>query len=454
VSIVIAADGGMKAWPLAGNVPVSGSVMPRSLGIDLLGLNRRASYATLYRTQPWIHTLVNKLSRGIGRMYLGSYTDEDIAKELDRDHPLPTLLRRPYPRGTCFNLKEAITGSLAVYGHAIVVKDRPGIGRAPKYLWPIPWPFVGVEAGTNQPIAAYVIQVGSVRRRILPEDVIHFMWWSADGGLGVSPLEPLRVTLQLEEASQRYSMSSFANGVRPSGALTTKAPMRRPDREALKAEIEQTHGGVDNAFRIALLTHGLEWQSMGGSAADAELINLRKINREEACAVYDIPPPAVHILDRATFSNIDEQHRMLYQDSYGPWISMEEETFAAQLIDNEPAFAGTAVHYDLDAVLRGDVEKRSQSNQRFFLSATKTPNELRRAEGDPPVPGSVNADGTLVDDHPANQVYVPWNVMPISRALDAVPEGAAGGGATPDPAKLAEFVRLAEAAGMLNGNGH
>jgi phage portal protein BeeE len=56
------------------------------------------------------------------------------------------------------------------------------------------------------------------------------------------------------------------------------------------------------------------------SAVDGELIELRKLNREEACAVYDMPPPMVQILDRATFSNIDEQHQMLYVDTLGPWL--------------------------------------------------------------------------------------------------------------------------------------
>jgi len=45
----------------------------------------------------------------------------------------------------------------------------------------------------------------------------------------------------------------------------------------------------------------MEPESLTISANEAQYIESRKLNREEVCAVYDVPPPAVHILDRATF---------------------------------------------------------------------------------------------------------------------------------------------------------
>jgi phage portal protein BeeE len=40
----------------------------------------------------------------------------------------------------------------------------------------------------------------------------------------------------------------------------------------------------------------------------------------------------VGILDHASFSNITEQHKMLYQDTLGPWLTMIQEEIALQLI--------------------------------------------------------------------------------------------------------------------------
>lgn len=428
---------GVKSYPLRGAL-APGVPMPTRYGIDLLGLNRSVAYDALYRQQPWVNIVVNKLARGVGMLPWGAFTDDTSPEPLP-DSELHYLIHHPYPRGSASSLKQAITGSTALYGHSIVALDRPGIGRPPSALWPIPWRYVQVLEGDDNYIGGYIIQIGNVRRLLLPEDVLHFQWWSPLG-LGVSPLEPLRTTLALEEAAQRYSVSSFANGARPSGAVSTESPMTKPDRDMLKAEIQAMHGGVDNAFRIALLTNGLKWQPFSHSAQESELINLRKLNREEVVAVYDIPPSSVHILDRATFSNIDEQHRMLYQDTFGPWITMEEETIHAQLVEPEPVFKGQRVKTDLDGVLRGDADKRSTAAQRWFQAGVATPNEGRAAEGKPPAPGSLLPDGNPDPEHPANQVYVPVNMIPVDQAKDA----AAAPAAAADPTLVASMVRALE----------
>jgi HK97 family phage portal protein len=174
---------------------------------------------------------------------------------------------------------------------------------------------------------------------------VHFEWWSPAGPRGTSPLEPLRQTLQLEDAGRRYATSSFANGIRPSGALVSPKPVIDEQREELKAEIEAIHGNPDNAFRMMLLDGGLDWKTFAHTAQEAQTIEHRKLNAIEACAVYDMPPPMVQILDKATYSNIDEQHQMLYMDSIGPYLGNIEETVAAQLLWGEPTLA-TAVDAD------------------------------------------------------------------------------------------------------------
>lgn len=416
---------GLKSWPLAGLYPVPNTFYPQRLGLDFIGESNRQSYETIYRSQPWVFSVVNKLSRGLGRLPFGVFTPPDTNGHSKKvtGSSLGKLLDRPYPRATGFQLREAMTGSLGVYGNSLVVKDRGDgaytMGKPPVALWPIPWRFVGVIAGQNEPVEFYVLQVGAVRRLVLPEDVIHVQWW-APWGVGISPLEPLRMTLATEDAAQRYSVASFANGARPSGALTTERPLRKNDRDELRAEIEARHGGIDNAFRIALLTNGLTWQPFGGSAVDAELINQRKFTLTEVCAVYDVSPSMIHQQEHQPRAGIDEIHRMMYQDSYGPVMGLEEDAIGVQLIDPEPTFRGNIVRYDLEEVLRGDPVLRSQMTQRLFQSASRTPNELRADDGLPPVPGSVSPDGTPIEDHPANQVYIPVNMEPLALIEDAI----------------------------------
>jgi HK97 family phage portal protein len=405
---------GRKAWPLAG-LGVAGDPydgwLPRS--IELIG-GTSLSYARIYRTQPWVYIVVNKLARGVARLPLKTYLLDGNDREFVRDHPLARLIKRPNPRAPAFRLKEAIVGSLAIYAHALVWKYRPRIGAPPSELWPLNWQHVTIVPGETRPIDGYVYHGPVGRRFFRPEDVIHLEWWGPEGR-GVSPLEPLRRTLLMEDAGQRYAIGSFANAARPSGFLKTTRPLDDEEKEELRAELATTHQGPDNAFRIALLEAGMEWEPAQHTAQEAEVIAHRKLNREEVAAVYDIDPTQIGILDRATFSNVTEAHRALYQDTYGPWTTLVEETLDAQLVEEERATWGDVfLEFDFNEVLKGNPRERSEAYQRQRDASVATPNELRRAENRP--------------DHPdplADELWVPANMVPISQAGQAATAGLA-----------------------------
>jgi len=83
------------------------------------------------------------------------------------------------------------------------------------------------------------------------------------------------------------------------------------------AEFEALYAGEDNSGKTAVLEEGMTWKQASFSARDSEYLAGRKLTREECARAYHIPLPMVGILDHATFSNIKEQHKNLYQDCLG-----------------------------------------------------------------------------------------------------------------------------------------
>lgn len=387
------------------------------LSIPLTG-NLTAAYDQLYRSQPWVWIVVNKIARGISRLPLKVYLRDEAndSRERVRTTDLAQLIRRPQPRRSTRSLVEAWVGSTAVYGNALTAKIRPSAGSTPSALVPLDWRRVtAIADGDSNEIIAWRYQMRSGGHlTLLPSECIHFAWWGPDG-LGISPLEPLRMTLLAEDAAQRYSASSFDSGVRPSGALVTEADLTAQQRADLRTEIQDAYAGPDKAGRLLLLDGGLKWESIQQSAADAQLIEHRRLARDEVAAVYDVPPPAVQILDRATFSNVTEQHRMLYQDTYGPWMGLIEQELDAQLIDEEPAYDGEFLEFETGEVLRPDLKARSEAYAK--LLAVLTPNEVRALENRPAIKSPY-----------ADAVYLPLANRPIG---EDIPEDVQAGRAAP-----------------------
>jgi hypothetical protein len=151
------------------------------------------------------------------------------------------------------------------------------------------------------------------------------------------------------------------------------------------------------------------------TAEEAQYVETRKLNREEVCAAYDVPPPVVHILDHATFSNITEQMRSMYRDTMAPVLKGLEAVVEKELRSVEWPDDDVYAEFLMDEVLRGDFEARSDAYQK---ASHMTIAEKRRAENLPFIEGT-------------DRIFLNTATLPLD-AIDAAV--AAGQPAIPAPA--------------------
>lgn len=356
--------------------------------VPLVG-GESATYELLYERQLWVHAVVNRLSRGVSRLPWKVFVnpDEPHARERVREGPLADLLARPHPKGPGY-VKQAIVSNVAIHGNAVLVKIRPRTGIPPVALWPSSFAYWDVVVRDGAVKYVYNPQMGPGNILYFdPEEVVHFMWWGTRAGLkATSPLEALRQTLLMEDATQRHIIASFENGARPSGAFSIEGTLKDEKAlERMRAQLQEIYGGVENAGKIALLEGGAKWLNMEHTLVESSAVALRQLTREETAAVYNMPPPSVGILDRATYSNITEQHLMEYQDTIGPWATMIQETLETQLIAMEPTMEGEYAEFDFGAVLAGDPVKQTDTLVKAVGGPFMTPDEARALKNLPPL---------------------------------------------------------------------
>lgn len=362
--------------------------------VDLVA-DLTASYADIYHQQPWVYASVNKLARGVGMLPLKAYQRGD-GQDRERifDGPLPDLAGKPFGAGTPSYWKQHVVGSTILWGNAFVIKlGANGPNDAPDELFPAP--AIGWSVGEDD---TYVWTSSSGKQVPFPRwQVIHFRYWDTDvNGFGVSALEPLRRTLAIEDAASRLGVAAFKNAARPASIVRTDNELSDTVLSRLRANLESIYGSVDQAFRVAILEQGLDWKPLSHNLNESAVIDHRKLTREEVAAVIDVPQPSIGILDESNFASITALHQILYQDSFGPWLRMIEETMKVEFIDQIPQMAGQFLEFDMNMVLRGDIATRSTAYQRFYTGRVMTPNELRALENLPPI----------TDDPTADQLYI------------------------------------------------
>ena len=339
-----------------------------------------ADYATLYRTQPNVRTCVDFLARNIAQLGLHVYrrvSDTDRVRE--RDHPLARLLEQPLPpamKMTRYRLIERIMGDLGIYYTCLLLKVGPGGSRG---LLPVPPSLVTVK-GALFP-TGYEINLGTTVLKPAVDEVVHIRGYSPDNpASGISPLETLRRVLAEEAAMGDYRENYWRNSARMQGVLQRPgdaAPWSDLARERFLADWAALNSGAENSGKTAILEEGMEWKETSFNAQESEYLAGRKLTREECARAYHIPLPMVGILDHATFSNIVEQHKNLYQDSLGPWLKMIEQDLMMQLLPDFEDTEGLYLEFNIEEKLRGSFEQQTIALQSAVGRPWMTANEAR-----------------------------------------------------------------------------
>jgi HK97 family phage portal protein len=354
--------------------------------LSMIG-GRTVSYAKLFATQPWVAAAVMRMLTWAVRVPLKVYkrTGDDSRERLrPGDHPLATAVDHPYDNASMADLIQWLLGPLLVHGNGVCDVEEGARGKiqfnAKDWRYTIPiMPWRGSLEGFR-----FDIDLSNMAYDRSIDQVLYVKWWSPTGPVGISPLQQLGTTLRIEDAAQRYQQSIFNNAGKPPSAvqmdkefLGVDKLIRQEITKQVREDISNIYTTPENAGRPALLPPGLTWEMIGHSAVEAELIKQRMVAREECCAVYQLPPPMLGILDHATFSNIEVQREMAYTDSLGPPLVVIEQSINAQVVRDLMGEKDIYVEFDFGGVLRGDRLKEINALRLAIGSALMKPNEGR-----------------------------------------------------------------------------
>jgi len=400
-------------------------------------LNRFATYAALYRVQPSIATLIDKVANSAARLTVKAWdVTPTTGKVQDASSPLAKLLANPSTEMSPFNFWRWTFSTYEVYGEAFWYKQRNDQGKVINLL-PMHPSRVAVRRDENGDVE-YIFTLGVASAGILKApatDVVAFLRYNPENLMrGLSRLEPLRTTLMNEDAARRANASWWNKGARPSVVLQHPGELSQAAMDRIKQSFDARQAGADNMGGSAVLQEGMTAQIVQLNAEEMQYIESRKLNLQEACMVYDVPPPVVHILDHATFSNITEQMRSMYRDTMSPRLEDVESVIDYALTPEFFNRGEREVEFDMSEVLRGDFEGRATAVIGLRNAGLATGNQGLEIMGFP------RSEDPEMDKYYANSALLPLGA-PVERV--SVTEAAA-----PDPALQAEADAAVSAAGQ------
>lgn len=328
---------------------------------------------------PAVHACVQLIAESVASLPLAPYVRQaDGSKTVDQSHPLYRVLHDQANRvQTAFEFREQFVASclLTGNGYALKVMDPRGAIRE---LLPLHPSMVGVEKLANGR-ARYKVSTETGTRVYTQDEILHLRYRSKDGYVGLSPITIARETIGLAQAQQAHEAAFFRNGTTLSGALIHPQKLTNEQAARIKKSLEDRHGGAGNAWRLMVLEEGMKFESISMTHEDAQFVESRKLTLEDVARIYRVPPPAIGILDKATYSNITEQSRHLVIHCLRPWLVRIEQAMNAALL-SEDSQRTHVLEHNAEGLLRGDIKARYEAYRIGREWGWLSPNEIRSLE--------------------------------------------------------------------------
>jgi HK97 family phage portal protein len=349
-----------------------------------------------------VYASVRLISETVASLPLSVYEKTDKGKQKAVNHPLYEVLHYQVNNEmTSFSWRKTSFVHLLMRGNAYSEIEYDNAGQV-RGLWLLPPDRVSKFRKPNGNIA-YKISLPNGGDVELPDwKVLHLFGISKDGLTGMSPLQLAKEMFGLGIALEQHAAYFFGNGARPGGFIETQHSLSDKARERLKQDFEKLHQGLSNSHRIALLEEGMSYKQLQLPNDQMQFIESRKFSVEEIARFFNVPPHMIQSLDRATFSNIEHQAIQYVVHSIRPWLVNFEQELRRSLfteVEKKKYFA----EFNVEGLLRGDSQSRSEYYNKMFQIGAYTINDIRELE-------NMNTIGEEGNIH-----YVPLNMVPTNQ---------------------------------------
>lgn len=302
--------------------------------------------------------------------------------------PRPRWMDSPIPNNpnfTSFDFKHRVVTSLLLDGNAfvLVLRSRAGDVVETRVLDPQKVEIKNGSAG--EPL--YHVRTTEGVTILTTDDIVHITLFAQGGNethRGLSPIEHHKVTLGLASASQLFSAKFYENNASVGGIVKVPGELTQDQADALRNGFSRRNGGVKNAFKVAVLTGGADFQQLGAKVSDLQLVDTLHYSVESIARLYGVP---LHLLQvpggNTSYASVELIGIEWLRLGLGPLIARLEAGFQRLVPGSEQTF----LKFTLDGLLRATTQERYNAYSTALNNGFLSVNEVRALEDRSPVDG-------------------------------------------------------------------
>jgi HK97 family phage portal protein len=176
---------------------------------------------------------------------------------------------------------------------------------------------------------------------LLPEEVAHLRLPNPYNECrGLAPLAVASLPAQADFASSQFMKGLMLNNADTGVIVTTDQVLATEQQEQIKAALRERKRSAGSADRPLLLHGGMKLEKPALSSADLQFLENRKFNRQEICAIFQVPQEIIGFTEDA--------NRSVSEQMAANWIHNVIAARARQIAAGLSRLLGREVYFDLD----------------------------------------------------------------------------------------------------------
>lgn len=213
------------------------------------------------------------------------------------DHPILDLWNMPNKHMHQRLFVEIMQQYLELTGEAPMVVVKAG--KIPLELWPIRPDRLTPVPDADKFLAGFIYSAPDGEKVPLDVDqVIRLMKPDPDNiHRGLGPVQALMRVLDSARYSEEWNRRFFLNDAMPGGVIEIEESLSPNEYRDFRDRWAETHRGVDNAHRVAILENGAKWVDRKFSVRDMQFAELAGVGDSKILTAYRMPKFGVGQID-------------------------------------------------------------------------------------------------------------------------------------------------------------
>lgn len=337
-----------------------------------------------------IYSAVSLISDTIASLPVDSFIRRDGSRFAFR--PRPVWLSRPDVDTT----KEAFWGSVIVSllldGNAFVRVFSNANGEIVNLNVLNPHK---VEIKRNG-VGRVMFEVEGEKKLLSSDEVIFIPDVVRPGHIrGVSRVDALKTNWGLAIALENYAAKFFGSGTHTAGIIEFPGNLTAEQARQLQEGFDARHKGWGRAHRTAVISGGAKYVPTSVENDKAQFLDSRRLAIEDIARAFKVPSNLLNLPGTNTYSSVEQNNLAWVTHGLRPLVQKLETAFTP-LLSRVPGGETAFIKFNLDGLLRADINSRMNAYSVGLQSGFLTINDVRRLE-----------DLQPVDDEAANSVRVP-----------------------------------------------